>query len=61
MNRGVPPTARKARTGEFTPPGVTREARSKSVCETGASYEYGTVILTCENDFGHDIGNGGRV
>ncbi|GEB58474.1 hypothetical protein GCM10017674_45490 [Streptomyces gardneri] len=48
MNRGVPPTARKARTGEFTPPGVTRDARSKSVCETGASYEYGTVILTCE-------------
>lgn len=41
MNRGVPPTARKARTGEFTPPGVTREARSKSVCETGASYGYG--------------------
>ena len=22
MNRGVPPTARKARTGLFTPPGV---------------------------------------
>ncbi|GGT31091.1 hypothetical protein GCM10014713_25620 [Streptomyces purpureus] len=48
MNRGVPPTARKARTGEFTPPGVTRDARSKSVCETGASYEYGTLVLTCE-------------
>src|SRR6185503_4926900 len=28
--RGVPPTARKARTGEFTPPGVTFWARSKS-------------------------------
>src|SRR5687768_6320597 len=27
---GVPPTERKARTGEFTPPGMTREARSKS-------------------------------
>ncbi|GGR37413.1 hypothetical protein GCM10010497_45170 [Streptomyces cinereoruber] len=61
MNRGVPPTARKARTGEFTPPGVTREARSKSVCETGASYEYGTVILTCENDVGDDIGDGGTA
>ena len=24
MNRGVPPTARNARTGEFTPPGITR-------------------------------------
>src|SRR5690606_6302157 len=31
MNRGVPPTALKARTGEFTPPGVTACARSKSV------------------------------
>jgi hypothetical protein len=28
MNRGVPPTALNARTGEFTPPGVTRCARS---------------------------------
>ena len=28
MNRGVPPTALKARTGEFTPPGVTASARS---------------------------------
>ncbi|CAM5304096.1 hypothetical protein SALBM311S_11518 [Streptomyces alboniger] len=38
MNRGVPPTARKARTGEFTPPGVTAAARSNRACETGASY-----------------------
>jgi hypothetical protein len=29
MKRGVPPTARKARTGELTPPGMTRWARSK--------------------------------
>ena len=29
MKRGVPPTALKARTGEFTPPGVTARARSK--------------------------------
>src|SRR5438552_3673988 len=29
-NRGAPPTARKALTGEFTPPGRTRLARSKS-------------------------------
>ncbi|GHF96952.1 hypothetical protein GCM10017667_29060 [Streptomyces filamentosus] len=57
MNRGVPPTARKARTGEFTPPGVTRDARSKSVCETGASYEYDTTILTCE----YDVWYGGTV
>src|SRR6476620_5410866 len=26
--RGVPPTARKARTGEFTPPGISARARS---------------------------------
>ncbi len=37
MNRGVPPTARKARTGEFTPPGVTADARSNRSCEAGAS------------------------
>src|SRR3989344_3792774 len=30
MKRGVPPTALKARTGEFTPPGMTRWARSNS-------------------------------
>src|SRR5438876_123395 len=30
MNSGSPPTARKALTGEFTPPGITRLARSKS-------------------------------
>src|SRR5881394_3639401 len=28
MKRGVPPTARNARTGEFTPPGMTLRERS---------------------------------
>src|SRR4051812_13757480 len=28
MKRGVPPTARNARTGELTPPGITRWARA---------------------------------
>src|SRR5690242_15215385 len=37
MNRGVPPTARNARTGEFTPPGTTARARSNSAREAGAS------------------------
>ncbi len=37
MKRGVPPTARKARTGEFTPPGVTSRPRAKSACDTGAA------------------------
>ncbi len=52
MNRGVPPTARKARTGEFTPPGVTTDARSNSDCETGASYEYATLVLICDSGIG---------
>src|SRR5690242_14985907 len=43
MNRGVPPTARKARTGEFTPPGVTARARSSSACEAGASKGYAVM------------------
>src|SRR6266851_7698267 len=30
MNRGTPPTAPNARTGEFTPPGVTSRARGNS-------------------------------
>src|SRR6516164_5798652 len=30
MNLGTPPTAPKARTGEFTPPGVTSRARANS-------------------------------
>ena len=37
MKRGVPPTAWKARTGLFTPPGVTPRPRAKSSAETGAS------------------------
>ncbi len=38
MNLGVPPTARKARTGELTPPGMTAPARAINASETGASY-----------------------
>ncbi|GAA2937410.1 hypothetical protein GCM10020221_36460 [Streptomyces thioluteus] len=61
MNRGVPPTARNARTGEFTPPGVTTAARSKSVWDTGASYGKGTLFLPAD-DVGRDVvGDGGRA
>ena len=35
MKRGVPPTARNARTGELTPPGMTRWARSNSSAFVG--------------------------
>src|SRR5579859_7013281 len=45
MKRGVPPTALKARTGEFTPPGVTTDARSNNAWETGASYGYGLPMV----------------
>jgi hypothetical protein len=34
MKRGVPPTALNARTGEFTPPGMTAQASSNSFAET---------------------------
>jgi hypothetical protein len=30
MKRGAPPTERKARTGELTPPGMVWQARSNS-------------------------------
>src|SRR5699024_5004991 len=33
MNSGVPPTAAKARTGELTPPGMTRLAAAKDCVE----------------------------
>jgi hypothetical protein len=33
MNRGVPPTDRNARTGEFTPPGIIVFARANSLPE----------------------------
>src|ERR1700756_557751 len=33
MKRGVPPTAVKARTGEFTPPGMTAQASSNRAAE----------------------------
>src|SRR5690348_4040663 len=35
MNRGEPPTALKARTGELTPPGITSRARSKRRRDAG--------------------------
>src|SRR4029450_7796487 len=43
MKRGVPPTARNARTGEFTPPGVTRRPRSNRASEAGAAGGYAVM------------------
>ena len=34
MNRGVPPTELNARTGEFTPPGMTEHASANSFAES---------------------------
>ncbi len=36
MNRGVPPTPANARTGEFTPPGVTASARENNPREVAS-------------------------
>ena len=50
MNRGVPPTALKARTGEFTPPGMTRCARSNSavlLVDTAAGSLGAAVVCQC--------------
>jgi hypothetical protein len=47
MNTGVPPTALKARTGELTPPGMWRLARSNSCSELLmlVPYRYGAQII----------------
>jgi len=45
MKIGSPPTARKARTGELTPPGMTLEARAKSSLETGSDMRRSVPIL----------------
>ena len=54
MKRGVPPTALNARTGEFTPPGVTAWARSKSALETGAGRAV-TRLLSRRRQAGDDF------
>jgi hypothetical protein len=36
MKRGAPPTLRNARTGELTPPGIKRRARSNSAALVAA-------------------------
>src|SRR6476619_2527404 len=43
MNRGVPPTARKARTGEFTPPGITVWARANASTDRWSVIRSGPV------------------
>src|SRR5437762_9041792 len=53
MNGGVPPTAPKARTGEFTPPGMISFARWKSASDCLAMRgECGTDTLLCARGTG---------
>src|SRR5690349_21117786 len=44
MNRGVPPTAENALTGEFTPPGMTAHASANSAAE--AATDNGVRCMT---------------
>jgi hypothetical protein len=44
MNRGVPPTALNARTGEFTPPGVTARARSNQAADSAVGWGVGWAV-----------------
>src|SRR4051812_35499504 len=51
MKRGVPPTERKARTGELTPPGVVSWARANRV----SLLEVGAVVMVV-SEVGSDRG-----
>src|SRR4051794_29687545 len=57
MNRGVPPTAPNARTGEFTPPGVTCSARANHCADsstagtsTSSQDAHGTLVGRATTD-----------
>ncbi len=58
MNGGVPPTLRKARTGELTPPGMTLRAAANRASER----ERLTGVFTCdqfaEEEVHHDLAEG---
>ena len=58
MNRGVPPTARNARTGEFTPPGITRCARSNNAAEAGVAGTRPVSQAGAHSRLGHAAGSG---
>src|SRR5215208_3552514 len=73
MNRGAPPTARNARTGELTPPGITSRARANSAALVAvvSAWSSGAIGPSClreeprrlfgevgENDVGARAPNG---
>src|SRR5215211_6533961 len=45
MNRGVPPTALNARTGELTPPGMSTRAFAKAASELTPGRRFAPVLL----------------
>src|SRR6185503_11075074 len=45
MNKGVPPTPRKARTGELTPPGINSWARAKRRADLSGCFSVETICL----------------
>ena len=57
MNRGVPPTERNARTGEFTPPGIASCARLKRSSERVTRPGYRPASDSALRD-GHDVLSG---
>src|SRR3954452_14272432 len=63
MNRGVPPTALNARTGEFTPPGVTARARSNRAADSGGADSgiWGTSAFSPVAAADHEPGPRGRA
>src|SRR5579863_4703235 len=52
MNRGTPPTAPNARTGEFTPPGVTARARANNRSLRSATLAFAGVDEVLEQSQG---------
>src|SRR5262245_17806716 len=64
MKRGSPPTARKARTGLLTPPGMTARARSKRALDWGSDMR---PLIAARRRLGlggvdalHQLGDGGE-
>jgi hypothetical protein len=56
-NGGVPPTEPKARTGEFTPEGITCWAREKRSADDAADAEDAGVDAGDAEDAGVDAGD----
>ena len=52
MNRGVPPTEEKARTGEFTPPGMTPLARANNSAERAVEAGEPSVVGAADEEGG---------